>query len=173
MRASGLRISTPGFTARWPTWPARWIRSPWSGPCGLRAPLNGAVIVGFTHTGPDQFSLRYRMTGNATDYFWNYTLNRAGKSVLVTYVGAGGTTETPYPNWEPAPPLADTTLGVTQAAPGTVRLQLGGQAGRGYELQASEDLVRWSSADYLLLDDSGATNVVPVPTAGQGFFRVR
>jgi hypothetical protein len=136
-------------------------------------PLNGATLVGFTNSAPDQFSLRYRLTGNPTDYFWNYTLNRANKSVLVTYIGTGGTTQTNYPNWEPAPALAVPTLGVTRPTPSQVRLQLGGQPGRGYELQCTEDFVTWTNADYLMMDGTGATNVVLTPTANRNFFRTR
>lgn len=135
--------------------------------------LSGATLVGFTNSAPDQFSLRYRLTGNPTDYFWNYTLNRAAKTVSVTYIGTGGTTQTNYPNWEPAPALATTTLGVTRVTPARIRLNLGGHPGRGYELQYSEDFVRWTNADYLLMDGLGATNVVLAPTANRNFFRTR
>ncbi len=117
--------------------------------------------------------MRYRLTGNPTDYFWNYTLNRAAKTVSVTYIGTGGTTQTNYPNWEPAPALATTTLGVTRVTPARIRLNLGGHPGRGYELQYSEDFVRWTNADYLLMDGLGATNVVLAPTANRNFFRTR
>ena len=136
-------------------------------------PLNGATLVGFTNSATDQYSLRYRLTGNATDYFWNYTLNRTNNSVLVTYIGTGGTTQTNYPNWQPAPSLATTTLGVARSAPSQIRLQLGGQAGRGYELQCSENLATWTTADYLLLDNSGATNATITTTPGRKVFRVR
>ena len=66
-----------------------------------------------------------------------------------------------------------TTLGVTRPGPSQIRLQLGGQPGRGYELQCSDDLATWTTADYLLLDNSGATNATITTTPARNFFRVR
>jgi hypothetical protein len=136
-------------------------------------PLNGASLVGYTNSGPDQFSLNYRLTGNPTNYFWNYTLNRTNKTVLVTYIGTGGTTQTNYSNWEPAPALAAPTVSVKRATGGQVELQLGGQPGRGYELQCSTNFTHWTNADYLLMNNLGVTNLLFAPTANQSFFRTR
>lgn len=123
-------------------------------------PLNGASLVGFTNPAPDQFSLNYRLTGNPTNYYWNYALNRAAKTVLVNYLNPGGATQTNYPNWEPAPALAPPVISARRTNATQMELRLGGQPGRGYELQCSTNLTSWTNADYLLLDGAGATNVI-------------
>jgi hypothetical protein len=95
--------------------------------------------------------------------------------VSVAYTNAAGGTQTNYPNWEPAPALAAPTVGMTRLGSGQARLQVGGQPGRGYEVQCATNLapVAWTTADFVLVDGAGATNVTLAPAGERSFFRVR
>jgi hypothetical protein len=136
-------------------------------------PLNGASLVGFTNTAADQFSLRYRLAGSSADYFWNYQLNRSNKSVLVTYITPGGTTQTNYPNWEPAPVLSSTSLQISSLGKSQQILQAYGPPARGLELQFSSNLQEWFPSIYLMMDQSGTTNVLITADSDHIFFRLR
>lgn len=136
-------------------------------------PLTGASILGFTNPAPDQYSLRYRLTGKTTDYFWNYSLNRTTKTVSVTYVGVSGTTQTNYTKWEPAPALANPSIALSRADLGGLSVLLSGQAARGYLLQGSSDLKNWNVENYVLLNEGGSLSVPVEPSLPFHFYRVR
>lgn len=136
-------------------------------------PLNGAMLTGFTNSAPDRFRLTYQFPGDPASYHWDWSLQRGASSVLVTYVTPAGTSQTSYPNWEPAPPLAPATLRVRTAPEGTLLLQLTGQPGRGYALDSSPDLPNWPSTRYFLFGSDGSTNLTLSPLSDRAFFKLR
>ena len=101
-------------------------------------------------------------------------LNRTNGTVRFEYGNANGSiTTNTYTGWKSAPTQAASTLRLTRTTPTQIRLQLGGQAGRGYELSSSPDLMQWTPRDYLLLDGVGATTALWNFDGTRQFFRIR
>ncbi len=133
-------------------------------------PLNGAVITAYESPADDHYAISYTLNGQVHQVHWS--VDRGAETVTYTFIGAGGGSNAQtYPNWQPAPDLAVSSLSASRSASGYLRCIMVGEPGMGYPFGYTTDLQAWARFGFLQLDDTGSVSFELNPVGARGFLR--